>query len=43
MTDDRPADLPEPKGLDASTALIVGGTAGIGAGPGAGMGALGAT
>ena len=30
MTDNRPADLPAPKGLDASTALIVGGTAGIG-------------
>ena len=29
MTDDR-ADLPAPKDLDASTALIVGGTAGIG-------------
>jgi 2-hydroxycyclohexanecarboxyl-CoA dehydrogenase len=29
MTDTR-ADLPAPKGLDASTALIVGGTAGIG-------------
>ena len=30
MTDDRRADLPVPKDLDRSTALIVGGTAGIG-------------
>jgi 2-hydroxycyclohexanecarboxyl-CoA dehydrogenase len=30
MTDDRRADLPAPKALDTSTALIVGGTAGIG-------------
>src|ERR1700759_2733774 len=30
MTDDRRADMPAPKDLDASTALIVGGTAGIG-------------
>src|ERR1700745_4447686 len=30
MTDDRTSDLPAPKELGASTALIVGGTAGIG-------------
>jgi NAD(P)-dependent dehydrogenase (short-subunit alcohol dehydrogenase family) len=30
MTDDRTTDLPAPKDLDASSALIVGGTAGIG-------------
>ncbi|BBX44750.1 SDR family oxidoreductase [Mycobacterium cookii] len=30
MTDDRKTELPAPKDLDASTALIVGGTAGIG-------------
>src|SRR6516164_6408851 len=30
MTDDRATDIPPPKGLDTSTALIVGGTAGIG-------------
>src|ERR1700746_1294542 len=30
MTDDHKAEMPAPKDLDASTALIVGGTAGIG-------------